>query len=112
MPYDFTPEGFSQFSEAIVNAEGDQATITSLLADMQGTFVEAVAASQAMTGDMERIQAENARLLDANSKLFLRVGQQINQENGFKVTKEAPKQLSTSQYMTDYFAKLDEKGHN
>ena len=107
MPYEFTPDSYSQFSEAIVKAQGDQATISTVLADMQGTFVEAVAAAQASAVDMEKIKAENTRLIEANSKLLLRVGQQINQENGFQVLTQQPKQKSTAQYMQDYFDKLD-----
>ena len=82
MPYDFTPDGFSKFTEAVIGAEGDQATVSTLQADMQGTFIESVASQQSLQNDMQNLRSENNRLLEANSKLFLKVGQQINQENG------------------------------
>lgn len=110
MPYEFNPEGYSEFSSAILSANGDQATLTSVLADMQGTFVESVAAQQAMQQDYDRLKAENDRLLAANSKLFLRVGQQINSENGFRTGDQADKEEkppSTREYMHNYFKSLN-----
>ena len=109
MPYAFNPDGYSEFSGAILAAEGDQATLTSVLADMQGTFVEGVAAQAALQADYDRLKAENDRLLTANSQLFLRVGQQINRENGFNGTyeQEEEKPMGTAEYMKKYFDSLN-----
>ena len=109
MPYEFTPDGFNAFSADILAAEGDQATLTSVLADMQGTFVESVASKQAADTDIQKIREENNRLLEKNAQLFLRVGQQINAENGFGGSpqpKPEEKPLSTAEYMNNYFLKL------
>lgn len=106
MPYEFTPEEFSRFSEEIIKAEGDQATLTSLLADMQSTVQTAIAKDIANTEKVETVTAENERLRKANMDLFLRVG--LPQETPKKPEEREPdKPSGVSAYMQSYFERLD-----
>lgn len=109
MPYTFTPEDFSKFSEDILKAEGDQATLTSLLADMQGTVTEAIAKDIAQSKKVETIEAENTRLKDANMALFLRVGSSLTQPDKDQTIpdQEDLDQVNTKSYMEKYFESLD-----
>lgn len=108
MPYEFTPEDFSKFSEDIIKAGGDQATLTSLLADMQGTYTDAIAKSMADTRTLETTTAENERLKAANYQLFLRVGEKDTEKiPGHQPQHNEEKPLDTSDYMQSYFNKLD-----
>lgn len=111
MPYEFTVEGFNAFSEDILKAEGDQATLTTLLADMNGTITDAIAKDVAATKEVETVTAENDRLRKANMTLFLRVGEKVdteqNKSNGNKDGEENP--LSVDNYMKNYFDSLDKE---
>lgn len=108
MPYEFTAEEFNRFSEEILKAEGDQATLTSLLADMNGTITGAIAKDMAQTEKVNTVTAENDRLRKANMDLFLRVGQVMENPgpSGQQQTEE-PKKITTADYMTQYFEKVD-----
>ena len=110
MPYEFTAEEFNRFSEEILKAEGDQATLTSLLADMNGTITGAIAKDISQTEQVKTVTAENERLRKANMDLFLRVGQVMESPgpSGQQQTEE-PKKLTTAEYMNQYFDKLDEQ---
>lgn len=110
MPYTFTAEEYNRFSEDIIKAGGDQATLTSLLADMQGTVTDAIAKDIANTEKVTSVTAENERLRKANMDLFLRVGSQaIQQTGGTTQTEEEKEPIDTKQYMNQYFASLDEE---
>ena len=76
MPFEFTDEGWRQFSEQILAANGDQATLTSVLSDMGDTFMTGINTNNTTQNENESIKAENQRLKDANMSLFLRVGEQ------------------------------------
>ena len=106
MPYGFTVEDFNKFSEDILKAEGDQATLTTLLADMSGTFTEAVAKDIAATERVEAVSAENERLKTANMELFIRVGSNAISKDG-KSDAEEKTPETTSDYMHNYFNSLD-----
>lgn len=109
MPYGFTVEDFNKFSEDILKAEGDQATLTTLLADMSGTFTEAVAKDIAATERVEAVSAENERLKTANMELFIRVGSNAiskDEKSGKSDTDEKLPE-TTSDYMRNYFNSLD-----
>lgn len=110
MPYAFTAEDFNKFTEDVLKAEGDQATLTTLLADMNGTITEAIAKDIASTSEVETVRAENERLKKANMDLFLRVGVQVESDKERKKNEEEEKPLSVNDYMTSYFNKLDGKG--
>lgn len=104
MPYEFTPEGFNQFSEDVLKAEGDQATLTTLLADMQGTITEAIAKDRVNQQTVDTVTAENTRLRAANMTLFLRVG--ADARDGDKEQpneQEEEKPMDTADYMREYF---------
>lgn len=110
MPYEFTPESFNKFSEDIIKAGGDQATVTSLLADMQATFTAGVAKDIANAESLKTVTAENERLRNANMDLFLRVGSQAVSSIKKESVEEPEgdeKPLTTSGYMNDYFARLE-----
>lgn len=108
MPYNFTVDDFNKFSQDIIQAGGDQASLTSLLADMGGTFTEAVAKDIATGEKLSTVTAENDRLKSANMELFLRVGTKVAEDAGV-ITKqqeqEKPEQ-GVSDYMRSYFDKL------
>lgn len=107
MPYEFTAESFSKFTEDILQAGGDQATLTTLLADMQGTVTEAIAKDIAGTEKVNTVTAENERLKKANMDLFLRVGSAAMKTEEEKKTEEEAEQIDTAQYMQKYFNSLD-----
>lgn len=108
MPYAFTAEGFNKFSEDIIKAEGDQATVTTLLADMGGTITEAIAKDIANTSKVETVSAENERLKKANMDLFLRIGTPAEPEK--KILEDQQQNIpATSRYMKSYFESLDKK---
>lgn len=76
MPYEFTAEDWSKFTNDIISANGDQATLTTILADMGDTIVTSRTALDESRNAETRIKEENERLKSANMQLFLRVGEQ------------------------------------
>lgn len=112
MPYEFTQDGYREFSQAIIDAKGDQATITSILADMQDTVTDNIGKLMKLTQDTEAVTAENERLRNANMELFLRIGSQGTEPGGGDKTKpggDEEKPVSTAEYMEQYFNKMEEK---
>lgn len=110
MPYEFTSDGYSKFSEDILKAEGDQATLTSLLADMQATVTEAIAKQTVDSERVQTVESENDRLRRANMDLFLRVGEQARQQTGEKPREsEDSPPVDTKSYMRQYFESLNKK---
>lgn len=115
MPYEFTQEDYSKFSQDIINAGGDQATLTSVLADMSGTVVDAIAKASVDTQKLNDITAENERLKSANMELFLRVGAKDSEKlagtNKGQANDETPAEddgrTPTQSYMERFFASLD-----
>lgn len=103
MPFEFTPESYRDFSEQIINAGGDQATLTSVLADMQGTFTDQIALATKQAADVEAITAENERLKTSNMELFLRVGANQQQNNQQSQQQETETTMDTKSYMENYF---------
>lgn len=115
MPYEFTQEDYSKFSQDIINAGGDQATLTSLLADMSGTVVDAIAKATVDSKKLEDISAENDRLKSANMELFLRVGAKDSEKLAGttkgqaqdETTEDDDGRTPTQSYMERFFASLD-----
>ena len=111
MPYAFTPEDYSKFQTEILEAGGDQATLTSILSDFQDTFAASFAQVNTVNADNARITAENQRLKQVNMDLFQRVGTPIQ-----KIDPPAPEEPEESkyknvdEYMQAYFTTLDKKG--
>lgn len=116
MPYAFTQEDFRKFQDDVIKAGGDQATLTSLLSDMQTTFTESMALVETTKNENEAITAENGRLKDSNMKLFLQVGEQAKAmqtgkpESPLGGEEPESKFQSADEYMQAYFEKLDKKG--
>ena len=107
MAYEFTQDGYRAFSQAIIDANGDQATITSILADMQDTYNDTIGVVTKLAEDNKTITAENERLRNANMDLFLRIG---TAKEDIQNNSPAPeKSISTAEYMENYFKKLEEK---
>lgn len=104
MPYSFTQEDYNKFSEDIIAAGGDQATLTTLLADMGGTVTDAIAKDIADTEKVTSVTAENERLKKANMDLFLRVGSPV--QTG-QPEPEPEKPITTAEYMKKYFDSLE-----
>lgn len=115
MPYDFTADDFTKFTQDILQANGDQATLTSLIVDMQGTITEAVATSTKNTEKMQKLEQENERLRTRNLELFYQVGQEQRERAGLphanlgEPDEEDKPKISTDDYMRSYFEKLDER---
>ncbi len=108
MPFELTPESYRNFSDQVIKAEGDQATLTTLLADMQETFTQAIASDNAARERVATIEAENKRLLEANMKLFLRTGEEASSQSQPKA-KEEEKPQSVSGYLESYFEEVDKE---
>lgn len=108
MAYEFTIDSFRTFSDDIIAANGDQATITSRLADMQDAFTDSIARLTKAEHDAEEIGKENERLRQANLDLFLRVGEKAKTPQMENDPKEDHQQ-STAEYMQSYFDKLEDK---
>lgn len=106
MPYLFTQEDFEKFTTDILGAEGDQATLTTIMADMQGTYTDALAATESLKSENERLTAERDRLKSSNMELFLRVGAKARGEEDD--SNKSPDHAQTvAEYMNSYFEKLD-----
>lgn len=108
MPYEFTQEDFRKFTEKIIGAEGDQATLTSELTDMQSTFTEAMALVETTKTENEKIAAENDRLKQSNMSLFLRVGEQAKSKDDNRNSQQddGDKFANADEYMQAYFDKI------
>ena len=106
MPYDFTQDAYREFSEAILGANGDQATLTTILSDMQDTFNKGIADLTATNETNTNVTKENERLKQANMDLFLRLG---TPQEPNKPSEEPSKPMSTKEYMEHYFERLDSK---
>lgn len=105
MAYEFTQEGFNEFSRQILDAQGDQGTLTTILADMQETFSGAVNTQVENTEKIEKLTNENEHLLKKNMDLFLRIGQNLpTQQSGQQPSQQ--KAVGTTEYMTNYIKSL------
>lgn len=82
MAYEFTEQGWREFTQAILDANGDQATLTSVLADMGDTFITGVNTGNKVEEENAEVRKENDRLKEANMSLFLRVGEQQKEDKG------------------------------
>ena len=108
MPYNFTPEDYRKFTEDILKADGDQATLTTVMADMQETFVKGMASIEEAQKTAASKEEENNRLLEANRKLFMeRVGGDLTTPEAASKPEEQ-KPLTTAEYMQNYFKQLKE----
>lgn len=107
MPYDFTQDSFRQFNDDIIKAGGDQATVTTILADMQDTVFNNIGIMENLNKDKETLTKENERLRQANMDLFLRIGQQATAPEPSK--QQEQETMSTSEYMEKYFEKMEGK---
>lgn len=107
MPYEFTQDGYRDFSEKIIAAGGDQATVTSILADMQDTVNDNIGKLTKLTEDNKTITAENERLRNANMDLFLRIGSQSPEggAGGQEGNQGDDKPITISEYMDKLFNK-------
>lgn len=108
MPYEFTQDAFRQFTADVIAANGDQATLTTILADMQDTAFNSMGQIESLNKDKNTLTQENERLRNANMELFLKIGDQAQkpQEDGKPKEKEPE---STRDYMEKYFNKLEGK---
>jgi hypothetical protein len=89
MAYEFTQDSFREFSEAVISAGGDQATLTTLLSQMQDVIIDNIGKMEQLTQSNENVTKENERLKSANMDLFLRIGSQA--EGIENKSKETPK---------------------
>ena len=114
MPYEFSQDDFMRFQTEVLGAEGDQATLTSLLTDMQNTFSTALAKVNETTAANVKLSETNQRLQESNMSLFLKIGEQekMIQENG-GVVDVHDKSESLDEERTpvkDYFNRFYSKG--
>lgn len=103
MAYEFTTEGYRSFSEAIIAANGDQATITSILADMQDTVTNNITALETANKNVESLTSENERLKTANMNLFLRIGESTANDKGGSGSPKPESEMDADQYMENFF---------
>ena len=101
MPYEFTQDGFKSFTHAVLAANPDQATLTTILADMQDTFTDGIGRVVKAEADRDTANAERERLKNANMELFLRIGSMQEDKPSDALKQPAP--MSTSDYMTKFF---------
>ncbi|UWF79990.1 MAG: scaffolding protein [Bacteriophage sp.] len=76
MPFEFTTDAWNEFTKKVLEANGDQATLTTLLSDMQDTFTTGITTQGELDKTNKSLKEENGRLKEANMSLFLRVGEQ------------------------------------
>lgn len=75
MSFDFTTDSWSDFTKQVIESKGDQATLTTLLSDMQDTFTTGITTQTELDKTNKSLKEENGRLKEANMALFLRVGE-------------------------------------
>lgn len=111
MSYEFTQEGYRNFSQAIIDAKGDQATLTTILADMQTTFENSIGTLATSNKNLEDTQAENTRLKEANMNLFLRIGEPQQNQPPQNTPNGADKPpMNCEQFMEEYFKEDNPNG--
>ncbi|AXF52060.1 MAG: hypothetical protein [Podoviridae sp. ctbd591] len=103
MPYQFTVEDYTKFIDDIIEANGDQAKTSTILADMQGTIVENIGIKANLEKERDDVKAENDRLKSANMELMMRLGQKAMAETN--ETKEEPKARgeNVDAFLDDFF---------
>lgn len=105
MQYEFTPESFAQFRDDIMAANGDQATLSLAIADMQDVFINGMGSVKSSTEAAQAAEAECARLRSVNSQLLLKVGENIPQAQQAAPEEEKPKFDSVESYMHNWLEK-------
>lgn len=108
MAYEFTVDSYRTFSDDIINANGDQATITSRLADMQDAFTNSIGRLTKAEQDAESLKQENERLRQANLDLFLRIGESAKPSTSNQPADEDVVE-GVDEYMNKFFDKLEGK---
>lgn len=105
MPFEFTSDAWKDFTDQILAAGGDQATLTSVLTDMGDTFTTAINTNQQTQENADRITKENERLKEANMSLFLRIGEQRKEKDGGQPHNQEPgeKGHNVDQYLETLF---------
>lgn len=103
MAYEFTVEDYNKFTQDLVDSGGDQAVMSTLLADMQATFLEAVASNAKLAQDNETVRAENERLKNANMDLMYRLGQKAVEENQSEKTETVERGKNVDAYLDKIF---------
>lgn len=110
MAYEFTTDDFTKFSQDLISAGGDQATVTGLLADMQDTITKAVARDITNTEQLTKLTEENQRLKDGNMALFLRLGTETANQSGIQNQAPSEPVKKISDVLGGYFDALDKGG--
>ena len=108
MAYEFTVDSYRTFSDDVINANGDQATITSRLADMQDAFTNSIGRLTKAEQDAESLKQENERLRQANLDLFLRIGESAKPSTANPPADEDVVD-GVDEYMNKFFDKLEGK---
>lgn len=103
MGYEFTVEDYNKFTQDLVESGGDQAVMSTLLADMQATFLEAVASNSRLAQDNETVKLENERLKNANMDLMYRLGQKAIEENQPEKTESVERGKNVDAYLDKIF---------
>lgn len=108
MPYAFTQEDYLKFQDDVLGANGDQATLTTLLADMQSTITDSLALVESTKSANTELTAENSRLKESNINLLRRVGENalaIQTPRQEVYDDDEPKYADADAYMQAYFNK-------
>lgn len=108
MPYAFTQEDYLKFQDDILGANGDQATLSTVLADMQSTITDSLAMVESTKSANTELSAENTRLKESNITLLRRVGENalaIQSPRQELYDDDEPKYHDADEYMQAYFNK-------
>ena len=115
MPYEFTQDDFMKFQQAVLEAGGDQASLTGILTDFQDTMISAMGIVENAVQENAQLKDENSRLEKSNKDLFFRVGETVRQQQaqesrGFGLA-EAPEAQTVAEYLDAWFeARKERKG--
>lgn len=97
------PSSFLDISKQIVEANGDQGKITSLLTQLQEGYEGLYSSHVTTISDRDKLKEENASLKQYNFDLFMKRGVQMQQEQ--ETTKESQKARAETITTKDLFKK-------
>lgn len=108
MPYEFTHDSYRTFTDDVIKAAGDQATLTPILTDLQDTYFASIANLDKINNELESIKAENERLRESNLNLFRRLGDDIYPNNQDKEETKIEK-VNSFNSVNEFLNSLEDK---
>lgn len=102
-----TPSEFTDITKEIVEANGDQAKLTSLLVKVQDGYSELYASHSTVTDENKETKKENERLKAYNFELFMEHGKNLVEKNKETEENEKEKTRGETIKIADLFNKED-----